>query len=137
MVTVRDREPFVSTSGSRSSQSPSCDPNALIGGFILGGSESKTILVRAIGPSLTPFGIPNALANPTLDFFNGQGTQIDSNDDWMTSPQKNQIQSSGLAPTNDKESAVLQQLPPGQYTAVVHGANNGTGVGSVEVYQLP
>jgi hypothetical protein len=113
------------------------DPKALIGGFILGGSESKTILVRAIGPSLTGFGVPNALANPTLDFFNGQGTQIDSNDDWTNSPQKNQIQSSGLAPTDVKESAILQQLPPGPYTAVVHGANNGTGVGSVEVYQLP
>lgn len=113
------------------------DPKALIGGFILGGAESKTILVRALGPSLTPFGIPNALVNPTLDFFNGQGTQIDSNDDWMDSPQKNQIQSSGLAPSDPKESAILQQLPPGQYTAVVHGANSGIGVGSVEVYQLP
>lgn len=113
------------------------DPNALIGGFILGGAESKQILVRAIGPSLTGFGVPNALANPTLDFFNAQGTKIDSNDDWMNSPQKTQIQNSGLAPTNDKESAIVQTLTAGQYTAVVHGVNGGTGVGSVEVYQLP
>lgn len=112
------------------------DPNALIGGLILGGTETKQILVRAIGPSLTGFGVPNALANPTLDFFNGQGTKIDSNDDWMNSPQKTQIQNSGLAPSDPKESAIVQTLPAGQYTAVVHGANGGTGVGSVEVYQL-
>jgi cyclophilin family peptidyl-prolyl cis-trans isomerase len=113
------------------------DPNALIGGFILGGAESKKILVRAIGPSLTAFGVPGALSDPTLELRNGQGDVVDSNDDWMTSPQKTQIQSSGLAPTDTKESAVLQTLAAGQYTAVVHGANGGTGVGSVEVYQLP
>ena len=113
------------------------DPNALIAGFIWGGTDSKQILVRAIGPSLTGFGVPNALTNPTLDFFNAQGTKIDSNDDWITSPQKTQIQNSGLAPTNDKESAVIQTVTAGNYTAVVHGVNGGTGVGSVEVYQLP
>lgn len=113
------------------------DPNALIGGFILGGSESKNILVRAIGPSLTAFGVPGALTNPTLELRNANGGLIDSNDDWMTSSQKTQIQNSGLAPTDSKESAVLQTLAAGQYTALVHGANGGTGVGSVEVYQLP
>jgi len=113
------------------------DPNALIGGFILGGMESKSILVRAIGPSLTAFGVPNALSNPTLELRDGNGGLIDSNDDWMTSPQKTQIQSSGLAPTDPKESAILRTLATGQYTAVVHGANGGTGVGSVEIYQLP
>jgi len=113
------------------------DPNALIGGFILGGSESKKILVRAIGPSLTAFGVANALANPTLELRDQNAALIDSNDDWMNSPQKTQIQNSGLAPTNAKESAVLQTLAAGQYTAIVHGANGGTGVGSVEVYQLP
>jgi cyclophilin family peptidyl-prolyl cis-trans isomerase len=113
------------------------DPNALIGGFILGGSESKKILVRAIGPSLTAFGVSNALANPTLELRDVNGGLIDSNDDWMTSSQKTQIQNSGLAPTDPKESAVLQTLAAGQYTALVHGANGGTGVGSVEVYQLP
>jgi cyclophilin family peptidyl-prolyl cis-trans isomerase len=113
------------------------DPNALIGGFFAGGTDSKQILVRAIGPSLGAAGVPNPLADPTLDFFNGQGTKVDSNDDWMTSPQKTQIQNSGLAPTNPKESAILQTLAAGPYTAVVHGTNGGTGVGSVEVYQLP
>jgi len=113
------------------------DPNALIAGFIVGGTDSKQIVVRALGPSLTAAGVPNALADPTLDFFNSQGTKIDSNDDWMTSSQKTQIQNSGLAPTNAKESAILQTLSAGVYTAVVHGTHGGTGVGSVEVYQLP
>jgi cyclophilin family peptidyl-prolyl cis-trans isomerase len=112
------------------------DPNALIGGFTLGGSESKQILIRAIGPSLTQFGVPNALGDPTLDLANAQGTTIVSNDNWMDSPQKMQIQASGLAPTDVKESAVLQTLTAGQYTAVVHGVSNGSGVGSVQIYQL-
>lgn len=113
------------------------DPNALIAGFIMGGMESKHILVRAIGPSLTNFGISNALVDPTLELRNQNGDLVDSNDDWGTSAQKNQIQSSGLAPSNSKESAVLQTLSAGQYTALVHGAGGGTGIGSVEVYQLP
>jgi hypothetical protein len=113
------------------------DPNALIGGFFVGGTDSKQILVRAIGPSLAAANVVNPLADPTLEFFNGQGTMVDSNDDWMTSPQKAQIQASGLAPTDAKESAVLQTLAAGQYTAVVRGANSGMGVGSVEIYQLP
>jgi hypothetical protein len=113
------------------------DPNALIGGFILGGSASKTVLIRAIGPSLTAFGVPNALVDPTLELRDDNGVLVDSNDNWMTSPQKTQIQNSGLAPTNDKESAVVQTLAAGNYTAIVRGANGGTGVGSVQVYQLP
>jgi cyclophilin family peptidyl-prolyl cis-trans isomerase len=113
------------------------DPNALIGGFFIGGTESKNIIVRAIGPSLSALGVPNALDDPTLEFFNGQGTMLDSNNDWETSANKAQIQASGVAPTNAKESAVLQTLAAGPYTAVVRGANSGTGIGSVEVYQLP
>jgi hypothetical protein len=113
------------------------DPNALIGGFFIGGTESKTIVVRAIGPSLTALGVSGALVDPTLEFFNGQGTKLAENDDWETGANKAQIQSSGLAPTNAKESAVLQTLSAGPYTAVVRGANSGTGIGSVEVYQLP
>lgn len=112
------------------------DPDVLIGGFFVGGADPKQILVRAIGPSLAAAGVPNPLANPTLGFFNGQGTQIDSNDDWMTSPQQAQIQASGLAPTDSKESAVLQTLTAGPYTAVVKGVNNVTGVASVQIYQL-
>ncbi|MFZ1220101.1 MAG: peptidylprolyl isomerase [Chthoniobacterales bacterium] len=112
------------------------DPNALIGGFIMGGTESKQILVRATGPSLTAFGVPNALADPTLELRDMNGGLVDSNDNWMDSPQKTQIQASGLAPTDPKESAVLRTLAAGQYTAVVHGVSNGTGVGTVQIYQL-
>ncbi|MEY2528049.1 MAG: hypothetical protein QOJ05_139 [Verrucomicrobiota bacterium] len=112
------------------------DPNALIGGFIMGGTESKQILVRATGPSLTGFGVPNALADPTLELRDMNGGLVDSNDNWMDSPQKTQIQASGLAPTDPKESAVLRTLAAGQYTAVVHGVSNGTGVGTVQIYQL-
>lgn len=113
------------------------DPNALIGGFFVGGTESKTIVVRAIGPSLSALGVSGALADPTLEFFNGQGTKLDENNDWETSANKAQIQNSGLAPSSAKESAVIQTLAAGPYTAVVRGANSGTGIGSVEVYQLP
>ena len=113
------------------------DPNVLIGGFFIGGTESKNIIVRAIGPSLIGAGIPDPLADPKLEFFNGQGTKIDENNDWEMSAKKAQIQASGFAPTNAKESAVLQTLAAGHYTAVVRGANGGTGVGSVEIYQLP
>jgi hypothetical protein len=113
------------------------DPNALIGGFFVGGTDPKQILVRAIGPSLSGFGVPGVLADPTLELHDGNGNTVIANDDWMVAnPQKTQIQNSGLAPTNEKESAVLQTLAAGPYTAVVHGANGGTGVGSVEVYQL-
>jgi cyclophilin family peptidyl-prolyl cis-trans isomerase len=113
------------------------DPNALIGGFFIGGTESKNIIVRAIGPSLAGAGIQGVLADPILELRDGQGALLDSNDDWEMSPKKAQIQASGVAPTNAKESAVLQTLPAGPVTAIVRGTNGGTGVGSVEVYQLP
>jgi cyclophilin family peptidyl-prolyl cis-trans isomerase len=113
------------------------DPNALIGGFFVGGTESKKILVRAIGPSLAASNVPNPLADPILELHNGNGTLLVQNDNWGDSMDKMAIQNSGVAPTNAKESAVLQTLAAGPYTAIVRGTNNGTGVGSVEVYQLP
>lgn len=112
------------------------DPNALFGGFILGGPDSKKVLIRAIGPSLTAQNVPNALADPTLELRDSNANLLVANDDWMNSPQKTEIQNSGAAPSNAKESAILQTLQPGQYTAIVRGANGGTGVGSVEIYQL-
>ena len=113
------------------------DPNALIGGFFLGGTESKRVLVRAIGPSLAAANVPNPLADPTLELHDGNGALLDSNDDWGSSPNQAEIQASGAAPTNPKESAVLRILPAGPFTAIVRGVNNTTGVGSVEIYQLP
>ena len=111
--------------------------NALIGGFIVTGSAPKKILARAIGPSL---GLSDQLANPTIELRNSSGTLLDQNDDWQSStPEKRQaIVDSGLAPTDDLESAVIATLPAnGQtYTAVVRGANNSTGIGVVEIYDL-
>ena len=112
------------------------DPNALIGGFILGGTGSKRVLVRAIGPSLAASGVPNPLADPILELHDGNGALLDSNDDWGLSPDQAEIQASGVAPTNPKESAVVKILPTGPFTAIVRGVNNTTGVGSVELYQL-
>jgi len=113
------------------------DPNALIGGFFLGGTESKRVLVRAIGPSLAAAGVPDPLADPILELHDGNGALLDSNDDWGSSPDQAEIQASGVAPTNNKESAVVKILPAGPFTAIVRGVGNTTGVGSVELYQLP
>ncbi|HEV2841642.1 MAG TPA: peptidylprolyl isomerase [Chthoniobacterales bacterium] len=113
------------------------DPNALIGGFFLGGTESKRVLVRAIGPSLAAASVPNPLADPILELRDGSGTLLDSNDDWGLSPDQAEIQASGVAPTDPKESAVVQILPAGPFTAIVRGVNSTTGIGSVEIYQLP
>jgi cyclophilin family peptidyl-prolyl cis-trans isomerase len=113
------------------------DPNALIGGFILAGTESKRMLIRAIGPSLEAANVPGFLVDPTLELHDSNGALLDSNDDWGSSPDQAEIQASGVAPTNPKESAVLRILPAGPYTAIVRGVNNTAGVGSVEVYQLP
>ncbi len=113
------------------------DPNALIGGFFLGGTESKRILIRAIGPSLGAAGVSNPLADPVLELRDSNAVLLQQNDDWGMSPNQAEIQSSGLAPTNPKESAVIQTLSAAPYTAIVRGVNNTTGVGSVEIYQLP
>jgi len=112
------------------------DPDALIGGFILGGTESKRLLVRAIGPSLAAAGVPSPLADPILELRDANAALLDSNDDWGLSPNQAEIQASGLAPTNPKESAVVRILSAAPYTAIVRGVNNTTGVGSVEVYLL-
>jgi hypothetical protein len=110
--------------------------NALIGGMIASGSVGKRVIIRAIGPSLTGFGVPGALANPTLDLFQGS-TLLMSNDDWQNSTQQADISASGLAPSNAAESAIIQTLTPGQtYTAVVRGLNNTTGIGLVEAFDL-
>lgn len=113
------------------------DPNALIGGFFLGGTESKRVLVRAIGPSLASAGIPGVLADPILELRDANGALLEANDDWGTSPNQAEIQASGAAPTNPKESAILRILPAGPATAIMRGVNNATGVGSMEIYQLP
>jgi hypothetical protein len=110
----------------------------LIGGFIVTGSDSKTVIVRALGPSLGtgPNPLTGVLANPVLELHDGSGNLVSSNDDWVNSPQQSAIVASGLAPSNSLESAILTTLSPGNYTAIVRGVNNTTGIGLVEVYDL-
>jgi hypothetical protein len=111
--------------------------NVGIGGFIITGSAPKHVLVRAIGPSLTQFGVPNALPDPVLE-LHGPGTFTTIiNDNWMDDPaQRAAILATGLAPRNDLESAIDATLNPGAYTAVVKGKNNATGVALIEVYDV-
>ena len=118
--------------------------DVMIGGFIVQGTGPKSVIVRAIGPELAPFGIPNALADPTLELHNGAGALIASNDNWQTTviggiitgSQVSDIQNSGHAPTAGSESAIIANLPPGNYTAIVRGVSNTTGVALVEVDEL-
>ena len=109
--------------------------NVMIGGVILLGPDPATILFRAIGPSLGNQGIINPLEDPRLEVFDAQGTSLAANDDWRDS-QEQAIQSTGAAPVADAEAAILANLVPGSYTAVVSGANGTTGVALVEAYYL-
>ncbi|MDQ6625839.1 MAG: hypothetical protein M3Y69_06840 [Verrucomicrobiota bacterium] len=108
--------------------------NVLIGGFIVTGTQPKKVLIRALGPST---GVAGSLADPTLELYTGS-TLLASNDNWVSSQDKQAIQDTGIAPKNDAESAILRTLPAGNsaYTAVVRGVNNTTGVALVEVYDL-
>jgi phospholipase/lecithinase/hemolysin len=109
--------------------------NVLIAGFIVGIGESDTIVVRAIGPSLADMGVADPLLDPTLDLYDANGVILVSDDNWRDS-QETLIQSTGLTPTNDAESAIIKSLGPGNYTAVVRGKDDTTGVALVEVYNL-
>jgi len=115
--------------------------NVMIGGFIVrgglgvNGAGSEEVVVRGIGPSLTQAGVPNALQDPTLDLHDGNGAIIASNDNWKDTQQL-EIEATGLAPNDDRESAILATLVQGNYTAILRGKNNTTGVGLVEVYKV-
>jgi hypothetical protein len=109
--------------------------DVLIGGFIIGGSQAKTVVVRARGPSLTAAGVPGALQNPLLQLFSGQ-TQIAFNDDWQQATNAAALQTSGFAPADARESAILTTLGPGAYTAIVSGVGGTTGVGIIEVFEV-
>jgi hypothetical protein len=111
--------------------------NVLIGGFVVGGSASKTVVVRARGPSLQAQGIANFLPNPTLQIVRASdNVTIATNDDWASSAGAAQLSASGFAPSNPLESAVYASLAPGAYTAIVSGAGGATGVGIVEIYEV-
>jgi hypothetical protein len=110
--------------------------NIVIAGFLLGGNNGgDRIVVRGIGPSLTAAGVPNVLADPTLELRDGNGALLTSNNDWQDDPvQMAEIAAASLAPTSNLESAIAVTLPPGSYTALLAGRNNSTGIGLVEVY---
>ena len=118
--------------------------NVMIGGFMVAGTQPKRVIVRAIGPELTQYGVPDVLVNPTLELHDGTGALIGSNDNWhetiiggiITSDQVPDIRNSGYAPGDGRESAIIADLPAGNYTAIVRGVNNTTGVALVEVYDL-
>jgi acetyl esterase/lipase len=118
--------------------------NVMIGGFVVQGTGTKRVIIRAIGPELTLYGIINALANPTLELYDSVGALIGFNDNWQTTviggfisiDQVTDILNSGFAPTDLREPAIIADLPPGNYTAIVRGIDNATGVALVEAYDL-
>ena len=118
--------------------------NVMIGGFIVQGTEPKRVIIRAIGPELTQYGVPNVLADPTLELHDSTGALIASNDNWrttiiggiITSDQVRDILRSGHAPRDGRESAIIAELPAGNYTAIVRGVNETMGVALVEAYDL-
>jgi hypothetical protein len=95
--------------------------NVLIGGFIVTGTEPKTIALRALGPSLSRFGLSHALRDSVLNVYNSSRTLIATNDNWQADPGHSEIEANGLAPANLLESATLQILAPGSYTVIVRG----------------
>jgi hypothetical protein len=117
--------------------------NVMIGGLIVGGGipgDAAKVIVRVVGPSLSAAGVVGALADPTIELHDGNGTTMDVNDNWKTRPdgssQQAEIEATGLQPTNDLESALVRMLPPANYTVIVRGTNSTTGVGLVESYNL-
>jgi hypothetical protein len=108
--------------------------DVLIGGLIIDDSATKKIITRALGPSIA---VPGHLLDPTLEIRDQNGNLIANNDNWQDDPvQASQIQATGIPPTDSRESAIVESLTPGDYTAIVRGANTATGIGLVEVYDL-
>jgi hypothetical protein len=106
----------------------------LIGGVIVGGNTAKPVVARALGPSLTQFGLTGVLADPSLQLRDGNGNLVEANNDWQQSPEAATIIAHGKAPSNAKESAMAPTLRPGNYTALVSGVGGTTGTALVEVY---
>ena len=110
--------------------------NVMIGGFILGGGPAGTkVIVRAIGPSLVPLGVADALLDPTLELHDSNGSLLSFNDNWR-SDQEAAIVETSLAPTDNREAAIVATLDPGVYSGVVRGAEDTTGVALIEVFAL-
>jgi hypothetical protein len=109
--------------------------NVMIGGVIVDGDGKERVLVRALGPSLRAAGVNQPLEDPTLELRGPYGTIAITNDNWGDS-QKAEIANTSLAPTNDAEAAIIADLLPTYYTAIVRGKNDTTGVALVEIYHL-
>jgi hypothetical protein len=109
--------------------------NALIGGFIITGTQPKKVIIRAIGPSLARQDVAGALQDTTLQLFDGTGEPTAFSDNWKDD-QRSEIEATTIPPSNDLESAIVRTLEPGNYTAVVRGKNDSTGIGLVEVYDV-
>ncbi len=110
--------------------------NVLIAGFVIAGNRDKRVVVRAIGPDLASAGIVGPLPNPVMEIYDASGTKIFENDDWYSGP-GNEVSAAGLAPNNPLDSASGYTLGSGAYTVIVRGVGNTTGVGVVEVYEIP
>jgi hypothetical protein len=109
----------------------------MIGGFVLDGTGSRTVAIVATGPSLAPFGIQGALADPGLALVRSSDQAILAiNDDWQDDPNAAQLLAAGFAPSDPLEAALLVTLPPGAYTVVVQGIAGGTGVAVIGVYMV-
>jgi hypothetical protein len=109
--------------------------NVMIGGTIVTGPDAGRVVFRALGPSLAANQIANPLSDPQIEIFNANGNKIGGNNNWRES-QQGLLAATGLAPTNDFESAIVIDLSPGAYTAVVSGASGPPGVALVEAYHL-
>lgn len=107
----------------------------LIGGFIITGTEAKTVILRAIGPSLARRGVANTLTDPLLSLFDANDNLIAQNDNWRDT-QENEIIATQIPPIDDRESAIVMTLPPSKYTALVVGKNSTSGIGLIELYDL-
>jgi hypothetical protein len=112
--------------------------NVLIAGMIITGSDPKKVVFRALGSSVKANGavVGGNLEDPTLELRDGNGAVLTSNDNWKDSPQRAEIEANGLAPSDDRESAILRSLDPGRYTAIVRGKDNTTGIALVEAYDI-
>jgi hypothetical protein len=114
------------------------DDNVLFDGLILQGGVPKRVLFRALGPSISVNGspVPGTLQDPTLELHSGNGTLLATNDNWHDAKNASVIQATGLAPSDDRESAILVTLVPGNYTTIVRGVNKTTGLALAEAYKL-
>ena len=106
----------------------------MIGGLIVTGDDPSQLVLRGIGPSLGDFGVPDVLTDPLLELHNADGALLQANNDWDVEDVA--LQETGLAPTNNLESAILVSVPPGSYTAILKGADGGIGNGLVEIYKI-